>query len=256
MASPRFNTRPGLKRLDRGIRKTAPTYGRPVFLTHAAKSQGGLAVESPSERLVSQMLGLDPSVRSFEPQPLTVDLLHGTLLHTVEEKARARKRDSVRGERSSFYTPDFMVRWSLGATTAVEVKTQGWDGDEPYQDKLVRAREVLSYHSIDFARLVIPSWWRHPLLTSVPLLHQAANRRDLRPDMLVMEQAALLAHSGACTLGDFCSGLGFEMRMAPVLIVFGALKVDLMAHHLRSDTPAELAYGDLDHLSIADALTQ
>lgn len=256
MATTHFTPRPGVKRLDRGIRKVAPTYGRAAFHTFAPKAHGPMVVESVSERLVSQMLGLDPSVRSFEPQPFTVDLVQGDVLHTPEQKARARKRDKVRGERSNFYTPDFLVRWSLGATTALEVKTRGWEGDDASEHKLNLARVVLGKHHIDFARLVVPSLWRHPLLTNVPLLHQAARRADLRPDLHVMDQTERLADDGACTLGDFCAGLGTDTRMAPVLIVFGALKVDVLAHELRNDTPATSACGDLDHLSLVEALVQ
>jgi len=256
MKPPRFSPRPGLKKLDRGIRKTSSTYGRPAFLTHAEKSNGGLAVESTSERLVSQLLGIDPSVRSFQPQPLTVDLLQGDLLHTVDDKARARKRDRVRGERSSFYTPDFLARQTLGASMAIEVKTEGWAGDVEYQGTLLRARDVLRSHHIDFVQLLIPSHWCHPLLTNVPLLHQAAKRVDLRPDTEVMERLELLADRGACTLGEYCSGVGFDARMAPVLVVFGALKVDVLNLPLKGNTPAELAYGDLGHLCVLEALAQ
>jgi hypothetical protein len=254
MATPHFTPRPGVKSLDRGIRKVAPTYGRAAFHTFAPKAHGPMVVESASERLVSQMLGLDPSVRSFAPQPFTVDLVQGDVLHTPEQKARARRRDKVRGERSNFYTPDFQVRWSLGATTALEIKTQGWEGDAAAEHKLDLARIALADHHIDFVRLVVPSSWRHPLLTNIPLLHQAARRLDLRPASHVMEQAEHLEDSGACTLGDFCAGLGADTRMAPVLIVFGVLKVDVFAHELRNDTPATSAFGDLDHLSIVEAL--
>jgi hypothetical protein len=256
MASARFSPRPGLKKLDCGIRQTSPTYGRPEFLTHAFKAGGGLAVESASERLFAQLLGLDPRVRSFEPQPLTVDLLHGTLLSSTEEKARARKRDRVRGEPSIFYTPDFMLRWSSGSQTAVEVKTEGWEGDEQYQKTLCRVRESLRGHGIGFSCVVIPASWRHPLLTNVPLLHQAARRPDLLPDPMLLERAEGVANNGASTLGEFCSGLGLEMRMGPVLVVFGVLATVVQAHLFKSDTPASLAYGNLDHLCVWDALAQ
>lgn len=256
MAPARFSPRPGLRKLDRGIRKTSPTFGRPAFLTHAEKAGGGLAVEGSSERIASQLLGLDPNVRAYWPQPFTVDLTGGTLLHTIEEKARARKRDRVRGDRSSFYTPDFALKQSLGATLAVEVKTLGWEGDEAYQNKLSRARDVLRLHSIDLVRLTIPSSWRHPLLTNIPLLHQATKRSDLRPDTALMERIELLSDNGASTLGEFCSGLGFDTRIAAYLIVYGALNVDLMAHHLKNDSPAVLAHGDLSHLSVMEALCQ
>lgn len=256
MALPSYGARPGLRKLDLGIRKVASTFGRPAFHTHAAKSIGGLVVESASERLISQLLGLDPAVRSFQAQPFTVDLLEGALLHTANEKAQARKRDKVRGVRSSVYTPDFLVRWSLGASTAIEVKLGDWEGDSAYEGKLTRAREVLLQHHIDFVRLTVPSNWRHPLLTTIPLLHQAAMRADLRPDAAMMEQIQMLADGGAKTLGDFCSGLQTDTRMAPVLIVFGALSVDLPRHVLKSSTPAEPAYGLLEHLSLMQALRQ
>jgi hypothetical protein len=250
----RFAARPGLKKLDIGIRQVSSTYGKAVFLTHANKSTGTIAVESPAERLVSQLLSIDPTVRTFQAQPWTVDLLGQCLLRTPEEKQAARKRATASGYPSRLYTPDFLVGWSLGTQTAVEVKTADFADDALYQQKLDCARSVLWRHGIEFARVVVPSYWRHPLLTNAPLLYQAAARRDLAPDVDVLDAVEALSAEGACTLGQFCIGLSMPMAMAPVLVAHGALCIDAWVHEMRHDTPASPAFGELDHLSLLGRL--
>jgi len=254
MAQQMFGVRVGLRNADRGIRKVAGTYGKAAFFTHGAKSTGKLVVESESERLVSQLLSIDPDIRAYRAQPLTVDLVDGTILRTPDERRAARARYKGSSVEPSFYTPDFLVDSSLGTEKAIEVKAEGYLGDGTYQLKLKQAAEVLWANGMEFAQVVVPSYWRHPLLVNGPLVYQAMTRGDLRPGPEVLEQVDHLAECGACTLGAFCTGLGMDMRMGPVLIAFGALNVDLLAHELRSATPAGPAHGSLDHLSIIGRL--
>lgn len=256
MAQRKFGARAGLKKIDKGIRKVAGTYGKAVFLTYGQKAAGLISVESESERLTSHLLCLDPTVRCYQPQPLTVDLQGGTILRTLEEKkaARARHKDGAGGPL--FYTPDFLVGWCLGTETAVEVKTQGYEGNAEYEQKLLQATQVLWAHGMEFMQVVLPSNWRHPLLTNAPLLYQAATRTDLRPNLEIMDRVERLADSGINTLGGFCAGLDLDTRMGPVLIAFGALRVDFMEHALHNGTPASPAFGELTHLSVLGRLAK
>jgi hypothetical protein len=250
----KFGTRRGLKKIDTGIRKVAPTYGKNVFLTHSEKASGVVALESNAERLVAHLLCIDPGVRSFRPQPFTIDVWGGAILRTEEEKQAARLVYRGSEERPSFYTPDFLAGWHEGTETAFEVKAEDYQGDEAYNHKLRQASRVLWDHGIRFMHLVVPSYWRHPLLSSAPLLYQAAARKDLRPSSAVIARVEQLADEGVNTLGGFCKGVDMDARMGPVLIAFGVLRVDIMAHILRDDTPASPAYGDLSHLSLLERL--
>lgn len=252
----KFGVRAGLRKADRGIREVARTYGKAAFFTHAEKSTGTFVVESEAERLFSQLLTIDPSIRKFRSQPLTVDLVEGGLLRSPEEKRVARLRYKGGSTEPSFYTPDFLTESYRGTETIIEVKTEGHVGDDTYQSKLDQAAEVLWANGMEFMQVVIPSYWRHPLLTNGPLVYQALTRDDLRPGPEVLDQVDHLAECGAATLGAFCTGLGMDMRMAPVLIAFGALSVDLLGHELRSATPACPAHGGLDHLSLVGRLSK
>ena len=122
MAQQIFGARAGVRRADTGVRRVASTYGKAAYFTHAEKSAGTIVVESESERLVSQLLSFDPNIRSYSTQPLTVDLVGGTILRTAEEKKATRARYKGAVVESSFYTPDFLVSSSLGTQMLIEVK--------------------------------------------------------------------------------------------------------------------------------------
>jgi hypothetical protein len=89
-----------------GVRLTARTYGKARIGTYAEKADGHITVDSDAERLVAHILSVDPRVRSFKPQPFTVDLVGERLLFTREEVSEARR---MRGCRTGDveYTPDF-----------------------------------------------------------------------------------------------------------------------------------------------------
>jgi hypothetical protein len=251
-----YGTRGGLAKADVGVRKIAPTFGKTATLTHSAKASTTFVVESNAERYASQLLELDPSVRTHRAQPYTVDLIDGVLLRSASEVQAARVRRKSRGEQAWLYTPDFSVLWSMGGETSLEVKLEGFAGDEEYASKLVRAKQVLSGHGMDFKVLTIPKYWRHPLRTNLPLLHQALKRKDLMPGPDVMLEVERLARQGAENLRDYCEGLAVDARMVPVLIAFGALDVDVINEHLRFTTRARPADGALDHLHLFPRLAQ
>ncbi len=254
MANITYGARRGLKRADIGVRAVASTFGKAAFITGNAKSGGMVVLESAAERLTAQLLYIDPNVRSIRAQPLTVDLVDGVVLYTPEQKKAARARHKASDRASCFYTPDLLAQSRLGVDQVIEVKSAMYCGDESYQLKLQTAKNILWRHGMEFVQIVIPGYWRHPLLSNVPLLYQAAMRQDLVPGPDVLEQIDSIAQQGARTLGDYCIGLGVDMNTAPVLISFGALSVDIVEHHIRALTPAIPAYGCLDNLSVMGRL--
>jgi len=254
MAHITYGARPGLKRADTGVRAVARTFGKAAFITGGAKSGGAVVLESAAERLTTQLLHLDPNVRRVSTQPLTVDLVDGVVLYTQEHKKAARARHKALGRVSCFYTPDLLAQPSTGVDRVIEVKSEAYPGEENYQLKLQTAESILWRHGMEFVQVVVPGYWRHPLPSNVPLLYQASMRQDLAPGTEVLAQIDNLAHRGACTLGDYCKGLGMDMNMAPVLISGGALSMDIVEHHIQARTPAAPAYGSLDHLSVLGRL--
>jgi hypothetical protein len=244
-----------VKSADQGARKTAGTYGKPAHFTLPSKNDA-YVVESLAERLTTDALALDPGVKGFRPQPYTVDLIDRVLLPTADAVRTAYAKHAAGGVIAAFYTPDFDLEWTLGTHSAVEVKLEGYTGDAQYEEKLRDATEVLSLHGIELIHVVIPSYWRHPLRANLPLLHQAKLRRDLAPTTETLVRVELLAAAGASTLKEYCSGLDFDNRMAPVLIVHGALNVDVLQNALLNTTPAKPAMGSLDHLSFLRRLAR
>lgn len=252
MANSTYKARPGLKSVDRGARKVASSFGRAAFLSHGAKAAGLHAVEGHAERLVSNLLSLDPRVRGYRPQPVTVDITESRLIRSTEERSLARAGHKKRGTAPVFYTPDFLSEWLHRPSCVLEVKSDEYPGDTEYDEKLDIARHVLWSHGLDFMKVVVPGDALHPVQVNVPLLYQASLRTDLRPTGATVTLVDELEHDGACTLGEFCRGLGMDMRMAPVLISFGALQVEVTKHALKADTPARSANGCLDHLCVLE----
>lgn len=250
-----YGKRPGLSAIDTGARRVAPTYGKESFITHARKSTGIVIVDQEAERLVSHMLGLDPSVLRYETQPFVVDLIGRSILRTPDERRLARKQHKDLPGPTT-YTPDFLVTLTGGVQRIVEVKLEGYEGDEEYQEKLARVAPILYAHGYEFTRITVPSSHTNPLRLNVPLLHQASLRLDLKPEAEVFARIEQLADEGAATLGAFSSGLGLGISMMPVLLAFGALRMDLHRLHIRRDAPAEPAFGAIDHLQLLWGLEQ
>lgn len=242
-----------IKSSDLGARRVAGTFGKAAHLTLPGKDKTCI-VESAAERLATDAFALDPDVRGYAAQPYTVDLMDGVLLRSAEERRLAFGKHAAAGTEATFYTPDFDIEWVLGTHSAIEIKLEGYAGDALYQEKLLKARDVLWSHGVEFLQLVIPSYWRHPLRTNLPLLHQAKLRDDLAPSAEILDQVDRLAAAGACTLREFCTGLGFDNRMSPVLITHGALDVDFLHQTLLDSTPAKPAHGGLAHLSVVRRL--
>jgi hypothetical protein len=244
-----------VKSLDAGARKVAPTFGKEVHLTLGSK-QASAVVESRGERAATDAFALDPDVRRSKAQAYTVDLVDRVLLRSEDERRAAYAKHKMEGTEICLYTPDFDVEWTLGTHSAAEVKVEGYTGDALYQERLRDAGNVLWTHGIELLQLVIPSYWCHPLLSNLPLLHQAKLRSDLAPSGETLEKIERLADAGAKTLRDYCAGLGFDNRMGAVLIAFGALEADILLHKLLNSTPVRPAFGSLDHLRLVRRLAQ
>lgn len=251
----KYNSRPGLKQIDVGARKVAPTYGKEAFITFVEKGGDMLVFETGSEWLVAQMLGFDPRVRRIQGQPFAVDLVEGLLLRTQEQRTAARRKYAKR-KGASIYTPDFYVERADGKQIALEVKFGNLLGSDADHDRLDQATKVLASYGHEVVRIVVPNTTHHPLRSNIGLLHPAAQRPDLLPSEQVIDQVHVLADRGASTLFDYARGLELPINLIPSLIVFGVLSIDLVAHHIEGRSPMKPAYGDLEHLALMERLIQ
>lgn len=256
MKAPTYGKRGGLNGLDRGSRKVAHAFGKGTVLTHSMKPEGGIALESESERLVAHLLNLDPDVVSYSAQPFAVELTTSSIAKNDEEKDALRARTKQRGGKAVFYTPDFGIVWASGVQAAVEVKLDRFLGDAEYQRKLKLAGTILLGHGYEFLQLVMPTEWRHPLRTNLPLLHQANMRQDMWPEPDIGDRILELQEAGATTMGDFLGGLALDARMSPLLLVSGHLEANVVEQALCYATPAGPAFGDLSHLNLVRRLAQ
>jgi len=242
-----YGKRARVGEFDRGVRTVAPTYGRTRILTFSQKSGGTIVVDGNAESVAVQMMSIDPSVRSFRPQPFTVDLKDRRLLTTKEQLSAARKKHGGRSGHL-FYTPDFDVTWSIGQKTAVEVKHEGWPGDEDYEARLAVAAPILAFYGYELSRLVIPANPTNPLKRNVALLQHAVGREV---DAIVSPSAIdVLESSAPMSLRAACGVLAVEIDQAPVLLMSGVISMDLVGAPMRGDTEVQAAFGALDHLCV------
>ena len=251
----KYGRRPGLKAVDIGARKSAPTFGGEAALSYGDKGGGVRVFENDAERLVSKLLGIDPRVRRFQPQPFAVDLVEGLLLRTAEQRDAARRKYAGRNG-PALYTPDFYVEFCGGRLLALEVKLDRFLGMELDHERMDLARKVLTNYGHDFIRVVMPADLSHQLRSNIALLHLAALRPDLRPDDVAAARVDELADKGARAYGDFASGLGISVNLMPMLVFHGVLSMDLISHRFERRAPMAAAYGSLDHLQLMERLAR
>lgn len=238
---------------DKGVRGVAPTFGKVRHLTFSSKCCGELVVESDAERLTAHMLTLDPRVKGFKTQPFTVDLLDQRLLKTPEEFAIARKKHSQRAG-PKFYTPDFAIDWHRTTRSALEVKLEGFEGDETYQDRIRLGSSILEAHGYCFAIVVMPANPRHPLRGNLPLLKMASSRLDLWPtDTLAQDLTEICSHKPVL-LKELCVTLDISPNLVPALLVSGCVASNLTEQSLNGSMLLSAAYGDLRHLELLEQL--
>ncbi|KDB09965.1 hypothetical protein LIG30_1167 [Burkholderia sp. lig30] len=252
-STPSYGVRSRRSATNAGIRPTARTYGKARIGTYAEKADGYITVESDAERLVAHMLGIDPRVRSFKPQPFTVDLVSERLLFTREDVSEAR---SQRGSRTgdSEYTPDFSVVQTSGLQCAYEVKLEGFEGDSQYWAKLERARVIMEANCYPLFTVIVPVDERHPVLVNAQLLKSAASRARayLTPDAI--EQVERYCETGPVSQRALCTDLQIPANVIPLLLVTGVLQADLTHHHICATLELSQAFGDLSHLCLIEGL--
>lgn len=252
-SSPSYGIR-GRKNVSNvGVRLTASTFGKARIGTYAEKANGHITVESASERLVAHMLCIDPRVRSFKPQPFTVDLHSKRLLHTREEVSEARKaQKGLTGSRE--YTPDFATVQINGLQCAYEVKIEGYEGDENYQEKIEGAREIIEAHGYSLFKVVVPVDERHPLLVNTQLLKpaHARAREYLTPDLV--DQVERYCASGPVLQRDLCAAIQISTGLIPPLLAIGVLQADVAHQRIHGSLELSAAFGDLSHLCLIEEL--
>jgi hypothetical protein len=213
-------------------------------------------VECPAEQLIAEVLDLDPEVRGFVPQALTVDLIRGDLLFSPEayRAARAQYRDEP---GPCLYTGDFCVYFTSGTKGLLEVRLDAYPGDDVYLEKIERAKVVLARFGYEFSRVVVPADGEHPMWSNVPLVTDGARRKDLWPHADVLQRIEALHCAGARLARDYLSDLGWDKDHLPVLIACGALRADVIGNqHLGLDTLVEAGFSDLEHLRLPHRLAQ
>lgn len=251
MAGKQYGKRSSKAGLRTGARAVSLTYGRTAVFMSARKCQSGqpVLVEGLPEKLGGELLDLDPEVTNFLPQAVTVDLIAGVLLYTpAERKAALAKYQDLPSPR--IYTVDFGVDLVGPRKRAVEVKADDFVGDDNYKLRLKQAEPILARYGWEFRLVVVPADARAPIWVNVPLLKQAALRRDLWPTEAMLLQINRLAAAGASTARDFLGPLGLSINHLPHMVVAGALRVDLLTHSMQGGTPVAVAHGDLTHLQL------
>lgn len=251
--APAYGRRGRLNAANTGIRHTASTYGKAKIGTYSEKGNGHLNVDSESERFVAHLLTLDPHVAAFQPQPFTVDLIDQRLLFTREAVREAwHLHRDVPGPK--FYTPDFSIDWQDGLHHAVEVKAEGFEGDDVYWGKVARARVILAANGYPLRTVVYPANSAHPVRMNARVLKQATHRvSDCLTDALV-ERVTRRCEQGSVTVGSLCRDLQLSPGLIPLLLVSGVLSGDLAHHAVCGTLELSLAYGDLSHLCLLEAV--
>lgn len=248
-----YGRRGRLNSANTGVRHTASTYGKAKFGTYCEKADGHLIVESDAERFVAHLLAIDPRVAAFQPQPFCVDLIDQRLLFTREAVREAwHKHRDVPGPK--FYTVDFSIDWQDGLRHAVEVKAEGFEGDDVYWDKVARAGSVLAANGYPLRTVVFPANTAHPIRMNSRALKQAAHQVSFYLTDELVERVTRRCQDGALSVRTLCSDLALSPGLIPVLLVRGVLAGDLVNQIICGTLELSLAYGDLDHLCLLEGV--
>lgn len=237
--------------VTQGSRIIGKTGGRPAQIFVSEKStHGSCPVESPLEKVIGQLAGLDPRVRTVRPQPFTVDVVSGSILYTREDlvahrKTRERSEVSLRE-----YTPDFGFRLLDGVQIAIEVKDRRFPCKQEYWDKIDKAKRILAAHGYRFQVIFMNYEPSDSLVHNADIL--TALRINFEKNISQNQIDAIEAGVGdsASTLGQVAHLADLTLREAPALVLQGVVAADLAAGPLGSRTLVQLAYGDLAHLAV------
>jgi len=251
--SPSYGIRSRRNAMNAGVRLTARTYGKARIGTYAEKADGRIAVESDPERLVAHMLRIDPRVRSFKPQPFTVDLVGERLLFTREEVSEARRiRGACTGDVE--YTPDFGTVQVDGLLHAHEVKVEGYEGNDRYWRKIERAREIMEGYGYSLSTVILPADERHPVVFNAQLLKPAIARARTYLTRDIIDRVERYCESGPVLQRALCVNLQIPTGLIPPLLATGVLQADVAHYHISAALELSAAYGDLSHLCLIEEL--
>lgn len=252
-ASPAYGRRGRLGDANTGIRPTAPTFGKKRFGSHSDKATGHYNVESDAERCVSHLLTVDPRVKAFQPQPFSVDLIDQRMLFSKEALHEAlRKHRHVPGPK--IYTADFSVDWIDGMRYAVEVKLEGYEGDETYWDKVERARRILAANNYLLLTALVPKSTAHPIRANGLALKQAKHQISTHLNDGLVERVTRYCEDGPVTLREVCVEFELTPGQVAVLLVSGVLAGNLASQRINGELVLSAAYGDLSHLYLLEAV--
>lgn len=234
-----------------GVRHPAPTYGKAKLGTYSLKASDYINVEQEAERFVSHLLEIDPRVYGFQPQPFCVDLIDQCMLWTKAARGAAwHAHRDLPGAK--LYTPDFSVEWQDGLRHAVEVKVEGFEGDDVYWEKIERARPILEAHGYPLRTLVMPANTAHPLRMNARLLRQAIHLRLAYLTAELVERVRDRCEAGPVTVRTLCEDLHLMPGLVPILLVSGLLTADVAHRPICGALEVSLAYGDLSHLYLLE----
>ncbi len=251
--APSYGRRGRQNAANTGVRHPAPTYGKAKIGTWSEKGNGHLNVESEPERFVSHLLTLDPRVSAFQPQPFTVDLIDKRLLLTREAlSAAVQKHRDVPGPK--FYTPDFRIDWQDRLHHAVEVKAEGYEGDDIYWDKVERARLILTANGYPLRTIVCPANSAHPIRMNARVLKQATHRVSEYLTDALAEKVTSRCEQGPVTVSSLCQEMALSPGMIPLFLVSGVLSADLANRVVCGKLEVSAAYGDLSHLCLLEEM--
>lgn len=233
-----------------GTRILGKTGGRPALLYRCAKSSRMCPAESPDEKSVGQAAGIDPRIRAISPQPLTVDLVTGWILHTQDEVISHRDTREKSEARLREYTPDFRFDLLDGRHIIVEVKNRRYPGSPAYWEKVEKAKLILEANGYRFQVINIDYEASAPLMHNVEILNALIT--NFKGKITQSQVAAIEADVGdsISSLGHVAELAGMTIREAPMLVLHGVVSADISAEYLGSRTPVRLAHGDLAHLAV------
>jgi len=229
---PNYGRRGRLDATNTGIRHTAPTFGKAHYGTYSDKSNGHLTVE---------------------PQPFCVDLMEERVLLTKDAVKAAARRVYIEA-RVRFYTPDFGIDWENGLHHALEVKAEGFEGDDAYREKLTRAEPILEANGYPLSVLVFPADTAHPIRMNARALKQASHQLGTHLSDDLVERVTRHCEDGPVSMRSLCAELAIAPGLVPVLLVSGVLKADLFHQAIDGALELSLAHGDLGHLCLLERL--
>lgn len=252
-STPNYGVRSNRSMQTNGVRNTARTFGKARIGTYANKAGGHITVDSDSERLVAHILCVDPRVRSFKPQPFTVDLIGKRLLFSREEVAEARKmHGGYAGDR--LYTPDFSTVQMDGLQRAYEVKLQGYEGVDRYWAKVERAKEIMEAYCFPLSTVIVPADERHPVLVNAQMLKSVLDRAHTFLTSDLIDRVEGYCESGPVLLRALSADIQISTSLILPLLATGVLKADMAHCHIGATLEVSAAYGELRHLFLIEEL--